>query len=144
MEKRILILTAGFGEGHNAAARGVRDALAAMASSDAQVEMHDLFAETYGVLNQWGRKGYLTVINRAPWIWTQIYQWADRGESFGGQFRWLRIARARLDELFLRFRPSAVFSVYPVYPYLIEAIFGETRPSFRQVVCITDSITVNG
>src|SRR5689334_19508 len=144
MDKRILILTAGFGEGHNAAARGVRDGLAAIAGSGAQVEMHDLFAETYGVINQWGRKSYLTLINRAPWIWTQIYRWADRGENFGGRFRWLRIARARLSELLLRFRPSVVLSVYPVYPYLIEAIFGETSPSFRQVVCITDSITVNG
>ena len=143
MEKRILILTAGFGEGHNAAARGVRDALAAISGRAAVVEMHDIFAETYGIINQWGRKGYLTVINRAPWLWSQIYRWADRGENFGGRFRWLRIARARLSELLLRFRPSAVFSVYPVYPYLIEAIFGEARPSFRQVVCITDSITVN-
>jgi processive 1,2-diacylglycerol beta-glucosyltransferase len=143
MEKRILILTAGFGEGHNAAARGVRDGLATVARSGALVEMHDLFAETYGVINQWGRKAYLTLINRAPWMWSQVYQWADRGESFGAQFRWLRIARARLSELFLRFRPSAVLSVYPVYPYLIDAIFGETSPSFRQVVCITDSITVN-
>src|SRR5690242_18989123 len=117
MEKRILILTAGFGEGHNAAARGVRDGLAAIAGSDVRVEMHDLFAETYGIINQWGRKGYLTVINRTPWIWTQIYQWADRGENFGGRFRSLRVARARLTELLLPFRPSAVFSVYPVYPY---------------------------
>ena len=30
MEKRILILTAGFGEGHNSAARGIRDGLAAV------------------------------------------------------------------------------------------------------------------
>ena len=49
MEKRILILTAGFGEGHNAAARGVRDGLAAIAGSEAQVELHDLFAEAYGL-----------------------------------------------------------------------------------------------
>ena len=51
---------------------------------------------------------------------------------------------SRLSELLLRFQPSVVLSVYPVYPYLIEAIFGEAKPTFRQVVCITDSITVNG
>jgi processive 1,2-diacylglycerol beta-glucosyltransferase len=143
MEKRILILTAGFGEGHNAAARGVRDGLAAIAGSEAQVELHDLFAEAYGLLNQWGRKGYLTLINRAPWMWSQIYQLADRRQDFGTRFRWLRMARARLSELLLRFQPTAVFSVYPAYPYLLEAIFGEAKPNFQQMVCITDSITVN-
>lgn len=143
MEKRILILTAGFGEGHNAAARGVRDGLAAIPGSAAEVEMHDLFAETYGIANEWGRKGYLAVINRAPWIWSRIYQLVDRRENFGSRFGWLGMARARLSELFLRFRPSAVFSVYPAYPYLIKAIFGTTSPAFQQVVCITDSITVN-
>ncbi len=144
MEKRILILTAGFGEGHNAAARGVRDGLKMITGSAAQVEMHDLFAETYGLINLWGRKGYLTLINRAPWMWSHIYQWADRKQNFAARFRWLRIARARLAELLLRYRPTAVLSVYPVYPYLLEAIFGEAKATFHQVVCITDSLTVNG
>ena len=69
MEKRILILTAGFGEGHNAAARGMRDGLAAVAGDAAVVELHDLFAETYGFANDWVRKGYLAMINRAPRAW---------------------------------------------------------------------------
>ena len=59
MEKRILILTAGFGEGHNAAARGMRDGLAAVAGGAATVEMHDIFAETFGFVNDWARTGYL-------------------------------------------------------------------------------------
>ena len=143
MEKRILILTAGFGEGHNAAGRGIRDGLAAIADGGAEVELHDLFAETYGLVNEWTRKGYLSLINRAPRAWSHFYRWLDRREKFGPQFRWLSMARARLSELLLRFRPTTVVSVYPVYSYLIEAIFGETRPHFRQVVCITDSITVN-
>jgi UDP-N-acetylglucosamine:LPS N-acetylglucosamine transferase len=143
MEKRILILTAGFGEGHNAAARGVRDGLAAISGGTGEVELHDLFAESYGLVNEWTRKSYLTVINRAPQAWSQFYRWLDRREKFGPQFRWLSRARARLSELLLRFRPTAVFSVYPVYSYLLEAIFGASRPEFKQVICITDSITVN-
>ena len=66
MEKRILILTAGFGEGHNAAARGMRDGLAAVAGDRAVVEVHDIFSETFGPANDWVRQGYLGVINRAP------------------------------------------------------------------------------
>ena len=143
MEKRILILTAGFGEGHNAAARGLRDGLTAVSGGVATVELHDLFEETYGPINKWARKGYLTVINRAPRAWSRFYQWLDRQEKFAPQMGWLFLVRARLSQLLLRFQPTTVVSVYPAYAHLLATIFGEEKPPFRQVVCITDSITVN-
>jgi hypothetical protein len=49
MEKRILILTAGFGEGHNSAARGIRDGLTAVSGGMATVALHDIFSESYGL-----------------------------------------------------------------------------------------------
>jgi len=64
VKKRILILTAGFGEGHNSAARGVRDGLALVAPAGADIELRDLFPETYGALNEIVRRAYLAVINR--------------------------------------------------------------------------------
>ena len=143
MEKRILILSAGFGEGHNAAARGMRDGLAAVAGSAAVVEVHDLFAETYGFANDWARKGYLALINRAPRTWEKIYRWTDRQQNHGANMRWLFQAKSRLSQLLLRFQPTAVVSVYPAYPHLLERILGDAVPTFRRVVCITDSITVN-
>ncbi len=143
MEKRILILTAGFGEGHNAAARGLRDGLAAVASERVAVEMHDVFAETYGFLNNWTRKAYLAVINRAPRAWSRFYQWLDQQEKFAPQMGWLFLARARLSQLLLRFQPTAVVSVFPAYAHLLATILGDAKPPFRQVICITDSITVN-
>src|SRR6266571_2083376 len=66
MNKRILILTAGFGEGHNSAARGVRDGLARVAPEQTEVELHDLFAETYPLLNELVRRSYLWVVDFAP------------------------------------------------------------------------------
>ena len=44
--EKILILTAGFGEGHNSAARGIRDALTQI-SPESSVECRDLFAEAF-------------------------------------------------------------------------------------------------
>jgi processive 1,2-diacylglycerol beta-glucosyltransferase len=143
MEKRILILTAGYGEGHNAAARGMRDGLAAVAGDSAVVELHDLFAETYGFVNEWVRKGYLALINRAPRAWAKIYEWTDRPQDYVAHMRVLFQAKSRLSQLLLRFQPTAVVSVYPAYPYVLEQIFGDAVPPFRRVICITDSITVN-
>ena len=130
MEKRILILTAGYGEGHNAAARGIRDGLAAVSGGTAAVEMHDLFAETYGFVNDWVRKGYLTLINRAPRPWARFYKWLDRQEEYGSHMRWLFMVKARLSQLLLRFQPTVVASVFPAYPHLLETIFGGANPAF--------------
>ena len=143
MEKRVLILTAGFGEGHNAAARGIRDGLAEVAGERAVVEVRDLFAETYGRANDWSRKAYLAIINRTPKTWGRIYRWIDARDQFGKKLRFLFLLKNRLSTLLTRFRPDVVVSVYPAYAHLLEEIVGRACPSYRQVVCITDSITVN-
>jgi processive 1,2-diacylglycerol beta-glucosyltransferase len=143
MEKRILILTAGFGEGHNAAARGMRDGLAVVAGEAVVVEVHDIFAETFGFVNNWVRKSYLAIINRAPRAWGRFYEWLDRQENYGEQMGWLFLARTRLSHLLLRFQPDVVVSVFPAYPHLIETILDGAAPAFRRVICVTDSITVN-
>src|SRR4029079_3280029 len=86
MAKRILVVTAGYGEGHNSAARGIRDGLARV-RPDAAVEMHDLFIETYGLLNEAVRKGYLALINRWPRSWGYVYRWLDKKKDFARDFR---------------------------------------------------------
>ena len=43
--KKILILTASFGDGHNAAARNLRDAIELL-TDDAKVEVLDVFEST--------------------------------------------------------------------------------------------------
>ncbi len=143
MPKRILILTAGFGEGHNAAARGIRDGLALVAPETAEVELHDLFAETYGIANDVARRGYLALINRTPAVWSEIYEWLDRRDRMGGKLNLLFQAKGRLRDLLARFQPEVVVSVYPAYGYLLNELAGAAAPPFRRVVCITDSITVN-
>ncbi|HSU86042.1 MAG TPA: hypothetical protein VLI42_04855, partial [Chthoniobacterales bacterium] len=143
MEKRILILSAGFGEGHNSAARGIAEGLAVVSEGAAPVEFHDIFAEAYGLVNDWSRRGYLALINRAPRAWERLYKWLDRQENHASQLRWLFRAKARLSEVLVRFQPSTVVSVYPAYSHLIDAILAGAPAPFRRVVCITDSITVN-
>ena len=143
MEKRILILTAGFGEGHNSAARGIRDGLAVVSRGTAAVELHDIFAESYGWVNDWARRGYLTLINRAPRAWGRFYRWLDERREFAPQICRLPLAKGRLSELLVRFQPTTVVSVFPAYPHLLGTILDGAPAAFRRVVCITDSITVN-
>jgi processive 1,2-diacylglycerol beta-glucosyltransferase len=143
MPKRILILTAGFGEGHNAAARGIRDGLALVGRDRALVEMRDLFSETYGLANDLVRRAYLAIINRVPAAWSVLYEWIDRQEHPRDKLRVLFHAKNRLRALLEEFHPDVVVSVFPAYSHLLDEIFGENVPPFRRVVCVTDSITVN-
>ncbi len=143
--KKILILTAGFGEGHNAAARGLRDAFAQIGADQAEVEMRDLFAETYGQFNEWTRRFYLGLINRAPRAWSRFYRWLDVRKGFG-KLQVFSALQKTLAQQLARFRPDVVVSVYPVYSHLLDAILGRDTAAgaCRRIVIVTDSITVNG
>jgi processive 1,2-diacylglycerol beta-glucosyltransferase len=142
VKKRILILTAGFGEGHNSAARGVRDGLARVAPGRVESELRDLFPEAYGAFNEVVRRTYLTVINRWPRSWGYIYRWLDGITNFDERFQRFSRLKQHFTRVVERFRPDMVVSTFPPYPYLLRQIFGANHRC-KNVVVITDSITVN-
>jgi processive 1,2-diacylglycerol beta-glucosyltransferase len=139
--KKILILTASFGEGHNSAARGVRDGLARVAPT-VDVELRDLFAEAYGSVNEFVRRAYLAVINRWPRSWGYVYRWLDRKNDFDKNFRRFSRLKHHLTTLLDRLQPDVVVSTFPPFPYLLQQILGPNRRC-KSVVVVTDSITVN-
>jgi processive 1,2-diacylglycerol beta-glucosyltransferase len=143
--KRILILTAGFGEGHNSAARGVRAGLARVAPK-VEVELRDLFPETFGAFNEIVRRTYLALINRWPKSWGYVYNWLDRKKDFDKRFQKFRGLKKNLGRLLDRFQPDVAVSTFPPYPYLLQQILEADPESVRgckNVAVVTDSITVN-
>ena len=114
--KKILILTAGFGEGHNSAARGIRDGIRKVSPEGAHVELHDLFAETYGFGNDWARVLYMGMINRTPRIWRVIYRWLDRQEKFAGDFRIFFALKCYLRRMLAQLQPDVVSRFIPPIP----------------------------
>ena len=142
MKKRILILTAGFGEGHNSAARGVRDGLARIASQQSKVELRDLFAEAYGPVNELVRRSYLALVNSAPRAWGVVYRWLDRKTDYNTEFRRLNRLKAQFASLLDRFQPDIVVCSFPAYANVFHEILGTDRVC-KCVVVVTDSITIN-
>jgi len=139
--KRILILTAGFGEGHNSAARGVRAGLARVAPK-VEVELRDLFPETFGAFNEFVRRAYLALINRWPKSWGYVYNWLDRKKDFDKRFQRFHRLKKNLGRLLDRFQPDVVVSTFPPYPYLLQQMLGSGRRC-KNIAVVTDSITVN-
>src|SRR5947207_12952244 len=142
MKKRILILTAGFGEGHNSAARGVRDGLARVASNQTDVEFRHLFAEAYGPINAFVRRSYLALVNSAPRTWGIVYRWLDRKTDYDTKFRRLTRLKSQFAPLLARFQPDIVVCSFPAYANVLQEILGPER-SCKCVVVVTDSITIN-
>ncbi len=140
--KKVLILTAGFGDGHNAAARNLRDAIE-MADEDARAEVVDLFADSYGAFNTLARKTYLGMVAYAPKLWGQFYSLLESPlvEKQLGSFTRLQVT---LEKILAQTQPDCVVSTYPVYAHIIKKIYAShhERP-FKFITVVTDSITVN-
>ena len=139
--KKILILTAGFGDGHNAAARSLRDAIE-MLDEDARAEVLDLFADSYGVFNTLARKTYLGVVQYAPRLWGGIYSLLDKSPLVEKQLGNFTRLQSTLEKILAETQPDCVVSTYPVYGHVIQKIYRHhhERP-FRLITVVTDSIT---
>jgi UDP-N-acetylglucosamine:LPS N-acetylglucosamine transferase len=140
--KKVLILTAGFGEGHNAAARSLRDAIELM-SEDVKVEVLDLFESSYGAFNTLAKNAYHGIVQYAPKFWGGIYSVLDNSRLLGNGGGFSRLKNA-LGDIVHETQPDCIVSVYPVYASVIQELYRDhsERP-FRFITIVTDSVTVN-
>jgi processive 1,2-diacylglycerol beta-glucosyltransferase len=140
--KKVLILTAGFGEDHNVAARNLRDALE-LASEDVKVEVLDLFESSYGAFNTLARNAYQGMVQYAPKFWGGIYSALDNSKLLGSGVSLSRLRNA-LGDIVHETQPDVVVSVYPVYASVIQELYRDNheRP-FKFITVVTDSIMVN-
>jgi processive 1,2-diacylglycerol beta-glucosyltransferase len=142
MSLRLLILTAGFGEGHNAAARALAAAADRIAGTGA-AEVVDVFALTSPRLNAVSRRLYLDVINDAPRVWSAVYNAVDRHDLVRRGMFFFRREIAMLAELLRVQHPVAVCSTYPVYAFLLEKIARDGGPLVPHFNVVTDSISIH-
>ncbi|MFA5057536.1 MAG: galactosyldiacylglycerol synthase [Opitutaceae bacterium] len=140
--KKLLILTAGFGEGHNAAARNLAAAAEALAGPGA-ASVVDLFALTTPRFNRVARRAYLTAINRTPRLWSGFYGWIDRHPVFPRHLWMLRAELHALEALLRRERPALVCSTFPIYAFLLERLGLTARFGVPHYNVVTDSISIN-
>lgn len=141
MQKNVLILTAAYGEGHNAAARGLQTALAAREGVKSSIL--DPFPQTYGRFYDYSRRNYLQTIDRRPWLWSWTYRQLDRTPLIHVAARLLFSLKNALRRTFDASPPDVVVSVYPVFPYLLADLYRHGRRPFKLYTVVTDSITIN-
>lgn len=139
--RKVLILTAGYGEGHNSAARALQAAFNEQPRVDA--ELVDIFALRAPRLNQVSRSGYLRLINAAPQVWSSVYRWLDESPRAPALFRTLASHRKLLGRLIAEKQPVALVSTYPVYSWMIARLRADGQEFGPNHTVITDALTIN-
>lgn len=137
---RILIVTAAFGEGHNSAARNLALALDSAGAVTCVSDPCSLGAPR---LTEWLSRGYRLATNHLPQVWAWIYRSTDRCDFSRQRGPMMRLPERSLAALIAEFKPLAVVSTYPLYPYFLAHIFAETGKPLPVFIVVTDSIEIN-
>jgi len=139
--KKILILTAGFGDGEDVAAWNVREAIEHVAPDETRVEVLDLLDSCYGRFHELLRHAYQAAVSRAPKLWQGFYQMLGTSQFVEGQIDGLTRLRHSLRDVLRGMEPDVVVSTCPIYSHLIEEIYrdGRTR-DFTLVSLVVDAV----
>lgn len=145
--RRVLILTAGFGEGHNAAARGVQKALEREAPS-CEVMLLDPLNEGRPRVNSLVKKLYLLTIHRTPRLWKKLYTLSDQTTDVSRDpLMLLRRPKKIIEKAIREFHPDTIICTYPLYPLMLRRARlykdGCRENKFQLCTVVTDSVTIN-
>jgi processive 1,2-diacylglycerol beta-glucosyltransferase len=141
--KKILILTAAFGEGHNTAAQNISEALQEYPEITTRVA--DIYAVTHPLVNKIMQKGYVFAINRHPFLWEIVFNFINRPGSLEKTLFMARQLKQSLGKLIGEFAPDVIVSTYPFYSFLIHQLRQECHLACKVpfVTVITDSTAIN-
>jgi UDP-N-acetylglucosamine:LPS N-acetylglucosamine transferase len=138
--KKILILTAGFDDGHHAAARNLRDAVELL-DGDARAEIFDLFADSRGAFSTLFHTTCLSLAQYTPILWNGVRSAPDEVAAMERQFGGLARMHDPLEKILLETQPDCVVSTSPAYGHLIQKIFRSHRERpFRLITVVTEPL----
>jgi processive 1,2-diacylglycerol beta-glucosyltransferase len=140
---RILLLTAGFGEGHNTAARCIAEALREQPGVEALIV--DVYQETVPRFTKVLQAGYSLAINRFPFIWSAIFTVLDKPGALEKSLPFAGNLRDALSRSLEQHKPDAIVSTYPLYAYLLRQLRekGQLSAQVPLLTVVTDSTAIN-
>jgi processive 1,2-diacylglycerol beta-glucosyltransferase len=137
---RLLIVTAAFGEGHNSAARNLGLALT---QAGAEVKVCDPCMLAAPHSTRLIERVYRYITTHFPKVWERIYRSTDKSDFNKQSLPLMRKPERYLTNLIEDFKPDAIVSTYPVYPYFIARTFRQYGGQVPVFTVVTDSLEVN-
>ena len=138
--RRILILTAGYGEGHNSAARNLCEALNATPGVHATV--HDPLL-VYGMAYERSKHRFVATVSGAPALWRIAYHAIDRLPLATAALPFLRKLEHHLADTLRGTGADTVVCTHPLFPGILRRIARAGGPRVRVATVVTDSISIN-
>lgn len=140
-QRKILLLTVGYGEGHNTAARAICQEAqsrgwAAVVVDPCQISSPKIFSAT--------QRFYRFCVRCAPWIWgitysqTETADWSTKAHS-PILCKVTRCIKALLE----REQPDVVLCTYPLYAYMLDTLRAEEGIATPYGVVVTDSLEIS-
>ncbi len=138
----ILVLTAGFGDGHNTAAYSTAEALRCLCPGE-EVEAIDLISEVQPRIASVLKNLYQQAITHFPSGWRMVYRMLEKSDVDPQDSAWLAPLVRGLREKIETFQPRLIVSTYPLYAALMDALRKQGVEVPRLATIITDSISVH-
>lgn len=140
----ILILTCGFGDGHNSAAKSLQAAFLALPEAPEAV-MKDILNLAHPLVNRWATRAYAAVITHFPRWWARFYTRSEQLDLNKSRWKASMLGRVlhQLQLLLEIHAPVAVVSTYPMYAHFLDLLRAQGVPMPKLFTVITDSITIN-
>ncbi|WP_430885041.1 MGDG synthase family glycosyltransferase [Fusibacter sp. JL216-2] len=133
--KKVMILTASTGEGHNAAAKSLQDKYEEKGYITYKV---DFLKESSSVMNTLVADGYRVIAQNFPNVYGIMYETADRKNfnklTRGGYYTIERRIINRLEEV----KPDIVIATHPFAVGLIDHLKRKNKADFRFMQVVTD------
>jgi processive 1,2-diacylglycerol beta-glucosyltransferase len=136
---RVLVLSASYGSGHNAAGDSVAVALA---REGADVTVRDYFRDLVGPrFERLTRTLYYTILRHAPHAWALGYALADRMSTDSAlSFGMTRVGMRALGRLLAHDRPDAVVTVHATPAVVMSALVAEGHRLPPHTTVVTDFV----
>lgn len=138
----ILVLTAGFGDGHNTAAASTAEALRKLCPGE-DVQVSDLVTEVQPRLAGLLKGLYQLVITHFPSSWRFFYHLLGKSDLNPQETLLLAPLVTGLKRKIETLKPRVIVSAYPLYAGLLDALRNQGMPVPGLVSVITDSISIH-
>ncbi|MCP5558028.1 MAG: hypothetical protein H7A55_09780 [Verrucomicrobiaceae bacterium] len=136
----IWVLTAGFGDGHNTAARCVGEALRRRLPHESVV-VTDLVSEAQPMVAEALKSAYQVAITHVPSAWRAVYRLLENPKLAGDNWLQAPLKQALVNGL-EQHRPRLIISTYPFYSHLLKALPDKSLVP-PLVTVVTDSTSVH-
>ena len=137
----MLILSVGYGEGHHAAARALKEEFVLRGY---RVCVSDPCAAAHPCIFEITRRFYQLCVRRLPWLWGVTYAQTDTADwSVKAHSPVLKGVTECIVRLVREFDPGYIVCTYPLFAHMLDTLADEKLVSVPYAVVVTDSIEIS-